>query len=118
MDGDSGFCASILGTFDFAEGASKIKNLYSQNSCHTLDRGDYRTMRESCCLAKDNEWDDAASWNFKINNWPYVNAESDSVRDCFYTMDKMSPQNLSKDAAERLISTVALALTLAVTLIY
>lgn len=57
MDGDSGFCASVLGTEDFAEGASKIKNLFSQSQCHTLDRGDYRALREDCCLANDNEWE-------------------------------------------------------------
>ena len=56
MDGDTGFCASILGTDDFAEAASKIKNLYSQSGCHTLDRGDFRAMREPCVLANENEW--------------------------------------------------------------
>lgn len=29
MDGDSGFCSTILGTEDFAEGASKIKLLFT-----------------------------------------------------------------------------------------
>ena len=91
MDGDSGFCASVLGTEDFAEGASKIKNLFSQSQCHTLDRGDYRALREDCCLANDNEWDEAADWNFKLQNWPYINAENSAVRACFYDMDKNSP---------------------------
>ena len=91
MDGDSGFCASVLGTEDFAEGASKIKNLFSQSQCHTLDRGDYRALREDCCLANDNEWDEAADWNFKLHNWPYINAENSAVRDCFKDMDKNSP---------------------------
>ena len=72
LDGDTGYCSSILGTPELKEGAAAIKNLFSQNQCHTGDRGDYRAMKESCCLAKDKEWDEAAEWNFKINNWPYV----------------------------------------------
>lgn len=99
MDGDSGFCASVLGTEDYAEGASKIKNLFQQNLCHTNDRGDYRAMRESCCLANENEWEEAAAFSFKLNNWPYVNAEDPAVRDCFYYIDKNSPTNLMKDTA-------------------
>ena len=99
MDGNTGFCSSILGTPDFALGASAIKLLFSQSLCHTLDRGDYRALREDCCLAKEYEWEEAADWNFKINNWPYVNAEDDTVKECFYKMDKMSPANLAKDKA-------------------
>ena len=102
MDGDSGFCASVLGTEDFAEGASKIKNLFSQSQCHTLDRGDYRALREDCCLANDNEWEEAADWNFKLQNWPYINAENSAVQECFYDMDKNSPKNLKKDGASSL----------------
>lgn len=99
MDGDSGFCSTILGTPDFAEGASAIKQLLGQSLCHTLDRGDYRALREECCLANEADWEKAAEWNFKINNWPYVNAESETVKECFYKMDKMSPENLAKDNA-------------------
>jgi len=102
MDGDTGFCSSILGTNDFAEGAAKIKLLFGQSLCHTLDRGDYRALREECCLAKEKEWFEAADWNFKINNWPNVNAKDPTVKDCFYKMDKMSPDNLSKENAMRL----------------
>ena len=59
-------------------------------------------MRESCCLANDNDWDEAASWTFKLSNWPYVNAEDAKVRECFYNIDKNSPVNLSKDLATKL----------------
>jgi len=52
MDGKTGFCKDIIGTFEFKEAASKIKNLYQQSQCHTYDRGDYRAMREKCSLAK------------------------------------------------------------------
>ena len=62
-------------------------------------------MKESCCLAKDKEWDEAAEWNFKINNWPYVQrgaaSEYTSFVDCFRRLDKDSPQNLSKQLAVR-----------------
>jgi len=54
-------------------------------------------MREECCLAKEKEWTEAADWSFKIYNWPYVNSPDETVKTCFYKMDKMSPENLNKD---------------------
>ena len=60
MDGQNGFCESVLGTAEYAEAVSKIKALYQQSQCHTYDRGDYRAMREDCCLAKESDWNEAA----------------------------------------------------------
>ena len=112
MDGDHGFCGSILGTEDFAEGASKIKNLFSQSNCHTFDRGNYRALREPCCLGNEDEWSEAAEWDFKINNWPYINAKDETVRECFYSLDKDSPQNLLKlGAVGSVMTNVVLLLT-------
>ena len=91
MDEDNGFCESILGTSSFETGAQAIKELFSDNQCHTLDRGDYRAMQEDCGPNDVEQWQNAAEWNFKINNWPNVNAENQAVRDCFYRMDKNSP---------------------------
>jgi len=109
MDGHTGFCSSILGTDTFEQGAAQIKNLYSQNQCHTGDRGNYRAMKESCCLANEDEWQKAADWQFKIKNWPYVNAEDIAVKECFYRMDKTSPENLLKNFAySRIMQSVAL----------
>lgn len=117
MDGDSGFCKSVLGTEDYKTGASAIKNLFQASLCHTLDRGNYRALQEECCLANANEWQEAADWNFKLNNWSYINALDASVRDCFYAMDKQSPVNLLKSGG---YVTVASALTslLATLLLY
>ena len=56
-------------------------------------------MKESCCLAKESEWEKAAEWQFKINNWANVNAKDDKVKDCFYRMHRNSPANLLKDQA-------------------
>ena len=68
-------------------------------------------MKESCCLAKESEWEKAAEWQFKINNWANVNAKDDKVRDCFYRMDRNSPANLLKDQAHVGISAGAALLS-------
>lgn len=117
MDGDTGFCETILGTQEFKEGAAAIKNLFSSNLCHTLDRGDYRAMREECCLANEDEWQNAAEWNFKINNWANINAEDLTVKECFYRLDKMSPENLAKDQATPHLAILQAAILLYSTLI-
>ena len=57
-------------------------------------------MRESCNpadITEEGEWETAAEWSFKINNWPYVSAENETVKKCFYTMNRDSPVNLAKD---------------------
>lgn len=73
-------------------------------------------MRESCCLANENEWEEAATASFKLNNWPYVNAEDTAVRDCFYYIDKNSPSNLIKELASQLTTSVAVLLGVAAVL--
>jgi len=77
-------------------------------------------MKESCCLAKEKEWSQAAEWQFKINNWANVNAKDETVKECFYRMDRNSPANLLKDQAVVGLSTgvafLASVLTIAFTL--
>ena len=64
-----------------------------------MDRYDYRALRDDCNSATIEEWEEAVEWNFKIENWPYVNAESEKVRECYSKMDKNSLENLSRDNA-------------------
>ena len=59
-------------------------------------------MREPCCLANEQEWELAADWDFKIKNWPYINAKVETVKKCFYDLDKDSPQNLLKSGSSHL----------------
>lgn len=67
-------------------------------------------MREECCLSNEKDWEEAADWNFRLNNWPQVNAEKDAVRDCFYFIDKNSPINLMKDLARQLNASLTVLL--------
>ena len=60
-------------------------------------------MREPCCLANEAEWELAADWDFKIKNWPYINAKVETVKNCFYDLDKDSPQNLLKSGSSSLV---------------
>lgn len=99
LDGDTGFCGTIFGTNEYEELVSKIKQLFSQSQCHTDDRGDYRAMKEECRVATKQEWENAASANFTIENWPYVNTPNEELQACFNRLNKDSPQNLNKDSA-------------------
>ena len=72
-------------------------------------------LREDCNEATIEEWEEAVDWNFKINNWPYVNAESEDVRACYSQMDKFSLENLQRDEAtnQQIFKTFASVLLLA-----
>ena len=72
-------------------------------------------LREDCNEATIEEWEEAVDWNFKINNWPYVNAESEDVRACYSQMDKFSLENLQRDEAtnQHILKTFASVLLLA-----
>jgi len=75
-------------------------------------------IQESCCTATREEIKAAAEWNFKLNNWPYFNAKQE-VKDCFYKMDRMSPINLFKSGAMKLLAPMtAIAVVIVATAVF
>ena len=107
LDGDNGFCGNILGTELYFEGLSTLKNILQSSECHTLDRFDLRAQKD-CGIGPGDEWETAVNWQFKLNYWPYVNAESESVRQCVEDMFLDSLTNLKKDGAVHLLLSTAL----------
>ena len=107
LDGDNGYCGSILGTSEYQDALLAIKLMLQGSNCHTLDRFDYRAQRELCGIGKGALWSDAVEQKFNISYWPYVNAEG-GVKDCVEKTFFDSLSNLSKDGA---IETIALTAT-------
>ena len=95
MDGDTGFCGTILGTLEYQERTAKISALLQSSNCHTEDREDFQSMNDQCSIAKSDEWEDAIKARYEINYWPYVNAKEE-VRECLERMFKDSPTNMGK----------------------
>lgn len=107
LDGDNGFCGSILGTSEYQDALGAIKPVLERSECHTLDRYDYRAQRDSCGIGSGNIWDNAVNEKFRINYWPYVNAQY-GVKDCVEKTFKDSLVNLSRDAATQLVHGLAI----------
>jgi len=48
LDGDNGFCGSILGTEEYSKALYDMKNILGKSECHTLDRYNMRTQKDTC----------------------------------------------------------------------
>jgi hypothetical protein len=99
LDGDNGYCGTILGTPHYEEEISKVSNLLQSSQCHTNDRENFLAMRDKCSITKTDEWDKAIQARYELNYWPYVQTES-SVSSCLEDMFMDSPTNMKKFALE------------------
>lgn len=52
-----GFCQDVIGTEVYKKYAKQMNHIYNMSECHTLDRDDIRSQRDSCGVgAVDEEW--------------------------------------------------------------
>jgi hypothetical protein len=60
MDGDNGFCGSVLATPIYMEYVQSLIPVYEAAKCHTLDRNDLRAHKDVCGIGigdkEDSEW--------------------------------------------------------------
>jgi len=98
MDGDNGFCGSVLGTKIYGQFTQSMVPVLKHSKCHTLDRDDMRAQRDVCGVGHVDEWTRAVELQYKVNHWPYINAKVDTAQ-CFSRTLRDSPENLAKDAA-------------------
>ena len=59
LDGDTGYCGTILGTKHYQEEISKISSLFQSSNCHTNDRDNFAALNDICSIAKESEWEAA-----------------------------------------------------------
>lgn len=95
LDGDNGYCESVLGTETMVEGLASVKALLEGNECHTDDRHDLRSLTEPCAGKKD-ESKTAIENMFKLRHWPYFNGGKVA---CIKKLFSDSYDNLSKTQA-------------------
>ena len=48
LDGQNGFCGSLVGTSEYEELSKKLKKAYSSSACHTLDRNNLEALKDAC----------------------------------------------------------------------
>lgn len=82
--------------------------VYTASACHTLDRDSLLAQKDVCGIGKTKIWREAVSLEYKVNQWPYVNAKKET-KDCFEMTLRDSLTNLSKDNSMQglLINTVS-----------
>lgn len=78
MDGDNGFCGQVLGTLVYQEYVQALLPVYRASACHTLDRDSLLAQKDDCGIGKIKEWTEAVSLEYKVNQWPYVNAKKET----------------------------------------
>lgn len=67
-----------------------------KSNCHTLDRHEFRAHRDTCGIGFVRQWKDAVEQLYRVNHWPYVNADL-PVSECMEKAITSSLLNLSKD---------------------
>lgn len=96
LDGDNGFCGSVIGTSIYENGLAALKTMYQESTCHTLDRFNLRAQKDSCGIGPTSEWEAAVTEQFVIKYWPYINAKAETVS-CINEFFSDSLQNLKKN---------------------
>ena len=61
LDGDNGFCGTVLGTGIYKENIAVVKSMLERSNCHTLDRNDLLAQRDTCGIGMTIEWEAAVS---------------------------------------------------------
>lgn len=56
MDGDNGFCGSVLGASEYEAHLAALKPVLLQSRCHTLDRDDMRAHKDICGVGMTSQW--------------------------------------------------------------
>lgn len=80
LNGNDGYCSKILGTENYKEAVSKLKNVLEASECHTLDRDNFRAQRDICGIGDGTDLDDAIVAMFNIKYQSYI--QDSVVRSC------------------------------------
>ena len=83
--------------------------MLERSNCHTLDRYDFRSHKDTCGIGFGKAWKDAVEQRYRVNHWPYYKA-AEPVKSCLEKSMYDSLANLSKDFSAKLKSAVAIAM--------
>ena len=95
LDGQNGYCASILGTPEYAASLIDMKRMLEKSECHSLDRHNLAAQLD--CNTEQISLEPAISKNFKMKYWPYMH--NDAVTECMNVISKDSWSKISQIGA-------------------
>lgn len=104
LDGSKGYCASILGTKEYADSLITMKRMLEKSECHSFDRDNLHAQLD--CNTEQISLEPAISQNFDVKYWPYVH--NTEVKECMETISKDSWSKISQIGAVHLTSTIAI----------
>ena len=86
-----------------------MRKVYSQSTCHSLDREDLDAQRDTCGFGDTTpDWELAANLNFNVTHWPYI--QSTSTYNCVrkFFIDSVTNMSVS-GSVQATVTTTALA---------
>ena len=95
LDGKNGYCASILGTAEYAESLITMKRMLEKSECHSLDRHNLAAQLD--CNTEQISLEPAISQNFEMKYWPYMHDVK--VKECMETISKDAWSKISQIGA-------------------
>ena len=102
LDGDTGFCSSMIGTEEYALYLQKYRTLLANNKCHTMDRFNLKLYKDKC-NGQEELTRDIIEQRFNFTYWLYMRAEK-SVEDCIKKVFLDSYENLSARGTSLVVS--------------
>ena len=102
LDGDTGFCSSMIGTEEYALYLQKYRTLLANNKCHTMDRFNLKSYKDKC-NGQEELTRDIIEQRFNFTYWLYMRAEK-SVEDCIKKVFLDSYENLSARGTSLVVS--------------
>ena len=94
LNGNDGYCSKLLGTTKYKDAMAKRKTVLEASECHTLDRNNFRSQRDTCGIGPGGALDDAINAMFEVNYHAWV--QDGNIRECIEQVFDDSLKNQSK----------------------
>lgn len=114
LNGQDGYCSSILGTPDYANAVKLLKYILEGSQCHTLDRDNMRAQRDVCGIGPVPALDNAIQAMFDVKYHAWV--QDPNVQGCIYGVFDDSLFNQQKLRAASMLGLAGLFSAIAVML--
>jgi hypothetical protein len=74
LDGETGFCGSMVGTEEHTNYLQNYRTLLANNKCHTMDRMNLKSYLDKCAAASPEIFEKVIKDRFNLTYHPYVQA--------------------------------------------
>lgn len=111
LDGDTGYCGSVVGTDDWSNYLQNYRTLLANNRCHTLDKFNLKAYFDPCSNTPDELLSNVINQRFNLTYFPYMRAGK-GVPDCIQKTFLDSFENLQLSRATSLAVSVTALLAI------